>query len=157
MGLLGTGADLASDLLILAEILISVLVFLGVVLIRRRRRVGAHRKVMLTTLALNAFFLAGFLIQDAVRQSNVVERSAAPAAVFWPLLTVHLVIAVSALGVAVASWRIARRGMVTTETGIDLVPEVRRRHRRVSRYYPWLWGSTLATGLLLYYVLYVVY
>jgi len=158
VGLLRTGADIASDLLILSEIVISVLVFLGVWTIRRnRRKVGRHRGLMLWVLGLNAVFLAGFLIQDAIRSSNVVERSKAPLGVFVPLLSIHLMIAVSALSVAVVSWRIARKGLVRTATGWDLTPEIRIRHRRVSRYYPWLWGFTLGTGLLLYGVLYVVY
>lgn len=157
MGLLGTGAGIASDLLILSEIAISVLVLAGVLAIRRGRRVGRHRRLMLTTLALNAVFLTGFLVQDALRSSNVVQRSTAPPTVFWPLLSIHLVIAVSALATAVVAWRIARRGIVRTSAGIDLRPDVRARHTRVSRWYPWLWGSTLATGLLLYGVLYVAY
>ena len=159
MGVLGTAADLATDVLILAEIAISLLVLLGVLTIRRnRQRVGAHRAYMLWVLGLNAFFLAGFLVQDLVRSSNVVERSTAPAAVFWPLLGVHLAIAVSALGVAIASWLIARKGLLRRpDGGWDLAPDVRIRHRRVSRYYPWLWALTLATGLLLYGVLYIAY
>jgi uncharacterized membrane protein YozB (DUF420 family) len=158
VGVLGTGADIASDLLILSEIAISLLVLLGVWTIRRdRKKVGRHRGFMLWVLGLNALFLTGFLVQDAIRSSNVVERSSAPLGVFVPLLSVHLMIAVSALSVAVVSWRIARKGLVRTETGWDLTPEIRVRHRRVSRYYPWLWGLTLATGLLLYGVLYVVY
>lgn len=158
MAILGTDADLASDVLILAEIAISVLVLAGVVTIRRnRKRVRPHRAYMLWVLGLNAFFLAGFLIQDIARSSNVTERSTAPASVFWPLLAVHLAIAVSALGVAIASWLIARKGIVRTPEGMDLVPEVRARHRRVSRYYPWLWAMTLVTGLLLYGVLYILF
>lgn len=158
MGVLGTPADIATDLLILAEVLISALVLIGVVFIRKdRSRVGRHRAVMLWVLGLNAVFLAGFLIQDLVRQSSVIERSKAPAHVFWPLLGVHLVIAVSALGVAIASWIIARRGLRRTDAGWELPPAVRLRHRRVSRFYPWLWGFTLGTGLLLYGTLYWVY
>lgn len=164
--LLGTDANVFSDLLILAEILISVLVLVGFVVIRRARRgqrharVRAHRRVMLWTLGLNAFFLSGFLIQDAIRSQTVLSEERglrAPLIVFVPLLVVHLAIAVTALGVAFIAWRIARKGIVTKEDGIDLDPEVRRRHTRVSRYYPYLWAATLATGLLLYYVVYVVY
>lgn len=158
MALLGTHADVASDLLILSEIAISLLVLVGVLTIRRdRRRVRRHRGLMLWVLGLNAVFLLGFLVQDAVRSSNVVVRSRAPLGVFVPLLSVHLMVAVSALSVAVVSWRIARRGLVRTPQGYELLPEARLRHRRVSRYYPWLWGLTLGTGLLLYGVLYVVY
>lgn len=158
--LLGTDASVFSDLLILAEILISALVLTGFLLIKRGRRVSKHRLVMLWTLGLNAFFLVGFLVQDAIRSQTVLsgERGLrAPLSVFVPLLSIHLMIAVSAVSVAVVSWRIARRGIIQTPTGIDLVPDVRVRHRRVSKYYPYLWAATLATGLLLYYVIYVVY
>lgn len=157
MGLMGTAADLATDILILAEIAITVLVILGVRKVRRRRNVSAHRRLMLATLILNAVFLAGFLVADAIKSSNVVLRNPAPAYVFWPLLSIHLAIAVSALAVAVISWRIARAGIVETGAGIDLSPEAKVRHRRVSRHYPWLWYSTLVTGLMLYGVVYVVF
>ena len=90
-------------------------------------------------------------------EARLLSGLRAPLSVFVPLLTIHLIIAVTALGVAVASWLIARKGIVPTAMGIDLKPEVRVRHRRVSKYYPYLWASTLATGLLLYYVVYVVY
>ncbi len=159
MGILGTDADWASDVLILSEIVISLLVLIGVVFIRRdRRRVRRHRAVMLWVLALNAFFLSGFLVQDIVRQSSTIERSAFVQDkpwLFWSMLGVHLAIAISAIGVAIASWLIARKGVVQGEHGMELRPEVRSRHRRVSRYYPWLWASTLVTGLLLYSVLYL--
>jgi uncharacterized membrane protein YozB (DUF420 family) len=158
VGLLGTAADVATDLLLAGMVVISALVLAGVRLIRRdrRRNVRRHRSLMLWVLTLNGIFLSGFVVQDVARSSNVVLRSAAPPAVFWPLLAVHVAVAVSALGLAIASWRIARRGLVRgPEGGWDLTPDVRARHRRVSRYYPWLWGLTLATGLLLYAVLYV--
>lgn len=158
MAILGTGADLASDVLILSEIVISLLVFAGVLAIRRNRaRPARHRVYMLWVLGLNAFFLIGFLIQDALKAETVVQRSTAPLNVFVPLLVFHLMIAVSAMTVAVVSWRIAVKGLVRGPNGIDLTPEARVRHRRVSRFYPWLWAATLATGLLLYGVLYVVY
>lgn len=157
MGLLGTAADWATDVLILAEIVITVLVILGVRFIRRGRRVSTHRKIMLSTLILNAVFLAGFLVADAIKAETVLDRNPAPAYVFWPMLGVHLAIAVSALGVAIVSWRIARKGVIHTDHGMDLSPEVKVRHRRVSRHYPWLWYSTLATGLMLYGVVYLLY
>jgi len=160
MSILGTSADVASDLLILSEVVISLLVLLGVVQIRRDRRkaVGRHRAFMLWVLGLNAVFLAGFLVQDALKTETVLQRSTAPLGVFVTVLSVHLMIAVSALSVAIVSWRIAAKGAFRNADGHwDLTPDVRVRHRRVSRFYPWLWGMTLATGLVLYSVLYVLY
>lgn len=159
MALFGTDAGLPSDLLILGEIVITFLVYLGVRRIRRNE-VSAHRTLMLTTLGLNAFLLVTFLITDIVKATNTIERGlTAPLWVFIPLLAVHLTIAISALTVAIVSWRIARRGTVRDRHGIvvTVTPYIRARHRRISRYYPRLWYSTLATGLLLYVALYVLY
>ena len=159
MALFGTDAGLPTDLLILGEIVISVLVYLGVRRIRRNE-VHAHRTLMLTTLGLNAFLLVSFLITDVIKATNTIERGlTAPLWVFIPLLAVHLTIAVTALTIAILSWRIARQGTVRDGQGIviTVTPQVRERHRRVSRHYPRLWYATLATGLILYVVLYVLY
>lgn len=158
VGILGSGADLATDLLILAEIAISVLVLCGILLIRRGRRVSRHRLVMLSSLALNAVFLVAFLVQDILRASNVAERATSvPGIVFWPMLGVHLAIAVTALGVAIWAWRVAAPATVGSGTTLDLAPAARSRHRAIARYYPWLWAFTLVTGLLLYAIVYVAY
>jgi uncharacterized membrane protein YozB (DUF420 family) len=158
MGLFGTGADVWSDLLLLVEVAITAAVLVGIVLIRRGR-IKHHRLVMLSTLAVNAVFLIAFLIQDAVAASNTAARGiSAPGIVFWPTLVVHLAFAFTAFAIAVAAWRIARRGHSVTPEGRHVVDgQTRRRHRAIARYYPWLWGATLVTGLLLYNVVYVFY
>lgn len=158
MALFGTDADLASDVLVLVEILITAAVVAGVLLIRRGR-IKHHRLVMLSTLAANAVFLVGFLILDAVKATTTLERGVdAPAAVFWTTLGVHLAFAFTSFGIAVAAWRIARRGHAVQPDGTHTVAgDVRRKHRAIARYYPYLWGATLVTGLLLYNVVYVFY
>ena len=156
MGILGTDADIATDVLILGEIIITVLVVYGVRLIRRNH-VHRHRTVMLTGLAFNLVLLASFVVTDIIKFTNTVERGTdAPIWVFIPLLVIHVSIAIGALTLAIVSWRIARRGTVHDGHGrvVNLTPAVREAHRRVSRYYPTVWYATLATGLLLYAVLY---
>lgn len=153
MGILGTGADLASDVLILGEVVVSLLVWWGVRSIRHGRHVGRHRRLMLSVLLLNAILLASFLYVDVARSETVLARGRSTA--FYVALGIHLPIAVSALTIAVISWLIARKGIVPKGDTIDLEPSVRARHIRVSRWYPWLWGATLATGLLLYASIYV--
>lgn len=148
-----------TQVLLLGEMGITVLVYLGVRAIRQRR-VHSHRLLMLWSLGLNLLLLASFVVVDLARASNTVKRGAtAPLWVFFPLLLVHLTIAVSALTIAIISWRIARRGVLRDagDRVVDLEAEVRRRHRRVSRFYPNLWYATLATGLLLYFALYIAF
>jgi putative membrane protein len=159
VGFLGTGAGAASDVLILGEIVITVLVYLGVRKIRRNQ-VSGHRTIMLTSLALNLLLLASFLVVDIIKTSNTIERGLrAPLWVFIPLLVIHLSIAVTALTIAIRSWLIARTGVIRDGQGavVNVTPEVRAKHRRISRYYPRLWYSTLGTGLLLYLTIYVFY
>ena len=158
VGFLGTSADLWSDLLILVEVLITGAVWMGLRAIRANE-IRRHRSIMLFTLAANAAFLVAFLIQDAIALRTTLDRGVhAPGYVFWPVLAIHLAFAFSSFGVAVVGWRIARKGYSVTPEGRGHVePDVRKRHRGVARFYPWLWGATLVTGLLLYAVVYVFY
>ncbi|HLE46738.1 MAG TPA: DUF420 domain-containing protein [Candidatus Thermoplasmatota archaeon] len=159
MALFGTNAGLPTDILILGEIVITVLVYLGVRKIKKND-VNGHRTIMLTTLGLNAVLLVSFLITDIVKATNTIERGlTAPLWVFIPLLVVHLTIAITALTVAIVSWQIVRKGVVRDRDGhvLTVTGRVRAQHRRISRFYPNLWYSTLATGLILYVVLYLLY
>lgn len=143
--------------LLLGEIIITFLVVLGLRAIRKKQ-IHRHRLLMLWSLGLNLFALASFVVVDVIRASNTVERGlTAPLYVFLPLLTIHLTIAITALTIAVLSWRIARQGIQRDAEGrvVDVDPAIRAKHRRISRFYPRLWYATLATGLLLYAVLYI--
>ena len=156
MGLWTTVANAASSLLIAGELVITLLVFLGVRAIRRGRRVARHRALMLWSLGLNAVFLAAFLVSDVLKQQSVLTRGkVANPALFFTVLGIHLVIASSALAVAIVAWWRTRGHRIQTPQGdLDLEPAARARHRRISRWYPWLWGFTLATGLALFGVVY---
>ena len=146
-----------TQILLAGEILTTVLVFLGVRAIRRKD-VTRHRVLMLWSLALNLILLASFVVVDVIRTSTTLERGlTTPLYVFIPMLAIHLAIAISALTLAVWSWLIARKAVIRDAEGrvVDLPPEVRVRHRRVSKYFPNLWYATLATGLLLFAVLYI--
>jgi uncharacterized membrane protein YozB (DUF420 family) len=158
MGFLGTGASVWSDALLMVEGAITVGIVVGILLIRRGR-IKHHRAVMLGTLAVNAVFLVAFLVQDAVAATTTVERGlSAPMGVFVPVLVVHLAFAFSSFGVAIVAWRRAGTGHHVGADGVHTVTAAARRfHKRVARFYPWLWGATLVTGILLYNVVYVFY
>jgi putative membrane protein len=146
-----------TQVLLLGEIATTVLVFLGVRAIRAKA-VHRHRTLMLWSLGLNLGLLASFLVVDVIRASNTVQRGlTAPLYVFLPMLAIHLAIAISALTLAIWAWRIARTGVQRdgNDRVVDLHPEIRARHRKISKYYPALWYATLLTGLLLYAVLYI--
>jgi uncharacterized membrane protein YozB (DUF420 family) len=161
VGIFGTEAGIASDILIGGEVILTILVYLGVRSIRRDRagHVSNHRTLMLTVLAFNLVLLLFFVVMDLIKASNTVERGlTAPLWIFVPLLIIHLFIAISALTIAIRAWLIARKGVVRDGKGkvVSVTPDVRIAHRRISRYYPPMWYATLTTGLILYLVLYVV-
>ena len=146
-----------TQVLLVGEIATTVLVYLGVRAIRRNA-VHRHRLLMLWSLGLNLVLLASFLVVDAIRASNTIERGlTTPLYVFIPMLVIHLGIAITALTLAIMAWRIGRKGVIRDAENhvIDLAPEIRIKHRRIAKYYPSLWYATLATGLLLYAALYL--
>lgn len=161
MGLFGTDAGFASDILIGGEIILTVLVILGVRVIRKDRtaNVATHRRLMLTVLGFNLVLLVFFVIVDLIKASSTIERGTrAPLWVFVPLLLIHLAIAITSLVLAFRAWLSARRGVVRDGNGVvvNVTPDVRVAHRRIARYYPPMWYATLATGLVLYVTLYLV-
>jgi uncharacterized membrane protein YozB (DUF420 family) len=158
MALLGTSSDWATDILLIVELAISALILVGILKIRANR-VRHHRAIMLSTLAINAVFLVGFLVVDAIKATTTLDRGInAPPLVFWPTLGVHLALAFSSFTIAIIAWRVARKGYQRREDAEDHVAaDVRAAHRRIAIYYPWLWGGTLITGILLFNVVYVFY
>lgn len=146
-----------TQVLLLGEIATTVLVYLGVRAIRANA-VHRHRLLMLWSLGLNLVLLASFLVVDAIRASNTIERGlTTPLYVFIPMLVIHLSIAITALTLAIMAWRIGRKGVIRDANNrvTDLTPKIRLKHKRIAKFYPNLWYATLITGLLLYAALYL--
>jgi len=125
------------------NVLATVLLVVGYVLIRRGREV-AHRRTMLACFAVSVVFLASYLTYHV--NTAAVNRfpSYPPAAVRWTyyfILLTHVVLAAAVPVLAVA----------TIALGLS---DRRRMHVRVARWTLPIWLYVSITGVVVYVMLY---
>jgi uncharacterized membrane protein YozB (DUF420 family) len=118
----------------------ALLLLIGYVLIRRRR-ISAHRRVMLAALATSTVFLASYLAYHA-QVGSVRFRGTGPIrTVYFAVLLSHTVLAAA----------------IVPLVALTVVPALRARfdrHRRMARVTLPLWGYVSVTGVVVYWMLY---
>jgi uncharacterized membrane protein YozB (DUF420 family) len=118
----------------------ALLLLIGYVLIRRRR-ISAHRRVMLAALATSTAFLASYLAYHA-QVGSVRFRGTGPIrTVYFAVLLSHTVLAAA----------------IVPLVALTVAPALRARfdrHRRMARVTLPLWGYVSVTGVVVYWMLY---
>lgn len=120
--------------------MVALLLPLGVALIRRRR-VQAHRVVMVTAFALSALFLVSYVILHTVAGSTHFTATGWIRPVYFTILISHILLSVVVLPMAMTT---LHRGWVGR----------RRSHRQVARWAFPIWLYTAVSGVLVYLLLY---
>ncbi len=118
----------------------GVFLVVGYVLIRRRQ-VRWHHRSMTTATVFAALFLVVYVTRYALYQPRVFAGSGAERGVYLGILGTHTAIAIAVGPLALLTLRRALRG--------DF-----RRHRRIARVTLPLWLYVVATGWVIYWVLY---
>jgi uncharacterized membrane protein YozB (DUF420 family) len=127
------------------NLLATILLVVGYVLIRRRREV-AHRRVMLSCFAVSTLFLASYVTYHAAAGSKpfTTEAPAAVRAFYFAVLISHIVLAaavpVLAIWTIYLGWR-----------------DRRAAHRRLARWTFPIWLYVSVTGVIVYLMLYQLY
>ncbi len=110
----------------------------------RRGNVGAHRKLMLSALAVSGLFLVSYVIYHANYGSVRFQGQGTVRAVYFVILVTHVILAAAIVPLVFITVRRALRG--------DFA-----RHRRIARWtYP-LWLYVSVTGVIVYLMLYHLY
>ena len=121
----------------------ALLLATGYVLVRRRR-LEAHRRVMLAALACSTVFLTSYLVYHA-QVGSVRFRGTGPVRqVYLAILASHTVLAAAIVPLVL----------------VTLVRALGRRfdrHRRIARVTLPLWGYVSVTGVVVYWMLYRLY
>ena len=121
----------------------ALLLATGYVLVRRRR-LEAHRRVMLAALACSTVFLTSYLVYHA-QVGSVRFRGPGPVRqVYLAILASHTVLAAAIVPLVL----------------VTLVRALGRRfdrHRRIARITLPLWGYVSVTGVVVYWMLYRLY
>jgi putative membrane protein len=121
----------------------SVLLVIGRVLIARRR-IAAHRAVMLTAIGVSVLFLVGYITYHLSAPIFVFRGHGPIRPVYYVLLISHVLLAaVSIPLVLVTVWRGLHRDDV--------------RHRRWARWTWPVWMYVSVTGVVVYLMLYQIY
>ena len=123
--------------------LATILLIAGYICIRRRR-IAAHRAVMLAAFVTSVLFLASYLVYHAHTGSRPFPGRGAIRGVYFAILITHIVLAATIPPLAgVTLWR-AYRGRFD-------------RHVRVARWTLPLWLYVSITGIVVYVMLYRMY
>jgi putative membrane protein len=110
----------------------------------RRGNVSAHRKLMLSALAVSCLFLVSYVVYHAQHGSVRFQGQGAVRAVYFVILVTHVVLAAAIVPLVVVTLRRALLG--------DFA-----RHRRLARWtYP-IWLYVSVTGVIVYLMLYHLY
>ncbi len=118
----------------------AILLITGYTLIRKRR-VDAHKRVMLTAFGVSVAFLICYLVYHAQVGSVRYPKGGAIRIVYYTILITHTILAACVPVLAIITLRRALRG--------DFV-----RHRRIARWTLPIWLYVSVTGVVVYLMLY---
>jgi uncharacterized membrane protein YozB (DUF420 family) len=118
----------------------AILLVTGYTLIRKKR-IDAHKRVMLTAFGVSIAFLICYLVYHAQVGSVHYPKSGAIRIVYYTILITHTILAACVPVLAIITLRRALRG--------DFV-----RHRRIARWTLPIWLYVSVTGVVVYLMLY---
>jgi protein SCO1/2/putative membrane protein len=118
----------------------AVLLVTGYTLIRRRR-IQAHKRVMLTAFCVSIAFLICYIVYHAQVGSVHYPKTGAIRVVYYTILITHTLLAVTVPVLAVITLRRALRG--------DF-----QNHRKIARWTFPIWLYVSVTGVIVYLMLY---
>ena len=118
----------------------AVLLVIGYRFIRRKR-IQAHRRVMLTAFSVSVVFLISYLIHHALVGVVYDQHTGTRHWVYLTILTTHTILAVITPVLAIIT---LRRGLK-----MDV-----KRHRAVARWTFPIWMYVSVTGVVVYFMLY---
>jgi uncharacterized membrane protein YozB (DUF420 family) len=118
----------------------AVLVTIGWFLIKRRR-IAAHRRVMIAAAVVSTMFLTSYVIYHSKIGSKPFSGTGVMRTIYFSILIPHVTLAVVVLPMAIIT---LRRGLKRDD----------QRHRRLARWTFPLWLFVSVTGVLVYLMLY---
>ena len=118
----------------------AVLLVWGYTLIRRKR-IQAHRKVMITAFVTSCLFLVCYLVYHAQVGSVRFQKAGAIRTVYLSILATHTILAAAVPVLAIIT---LRRGLAARYD----------KHRRLARWTLPIWLYVSVTGVVVYVMLY---
>jgi putative membrane protein len=119
---------------------VLILAFLQI----KKRRIEAHRRLMLTAFALSVMFLISYVIYHAQAGSRPFPGTGLARIVYFSILIPHVVLAALVVPLAIVT---LRRGLVRDDQA----------HRKIARVTFPIWLFVSASGVVVYLMLYQLY
>lgn len=123
--------------------IVALLLVAGLLLVKRGRR-EAHKRVMTAALMLSVVFLASYVVYHYGYGSTKFTGTGIARPIYFALLLSHTILAVVNLPFVIVTVARAWRGDFAA-------------HRKIARYTWYMWFYVAATGPLVYLMLYQVY
>jgi uncharacterized membrane protein YozB (DUF420 family) len=119
----------------------SAVLLVWAYLLIRRKRIDAHRRVMLAAFATSCLFLVCYLVYHAQVGTVRFQRTGTIRAVYLSILATHTVLAAAVPFLAIVT---LRRGLAARYD----------KHRRIARWTLPIWLYVSVTGVVVYWMLY---
>ncbi|GAB4278983.1 MAG: hypothetical protein Kow0056_11780 [Coriobacteriia bacterium] len=157
-GFMGTRATLLSDVSLILETLIVVMIVAGYFQARKHKGWN-HHYVMLATVLVDVAFLVVYMGRRLLEPTVLFpEHSTFYYAVYLPVVMIHSIISSVAfvLGLILV-WRgIMRKAKTSKPKTYALLAEYRPKHKRLGLIALWSYLVSGLTGIAVYYMLYVM-
>ncbi len=154
MGFLGTRASNFSDVSLVLEFMVTGAFFLGFYF-ARKRNISAHYRTMVTAFILDSSFLVSYMIKSLIEgKTEFTGPVFIKNYVYLPVVIFHSAISIVVL--ALAAYMVYHGFRNTTKSNGRKMVRDREKHHRLGKLTIITWLLSFGTGVVIYYLLYVV-
>ncbi len=154
MGFFGTRAGNFSDISLILEFLVTSAFLLGFYF-ARKRDISAHYKTMVSALILDSSFMVSYMVKSLIEgRTEFTGPEFVRMYIYLPTVIFHSIISIVVLAMAVYMVYHGFRNTAKAD-GRKMVRE-KKKHHRIGKLTIITWLLSFASGLAIYYLLYVV-
>ncbi len=153
MGFFGTRAGNFSDISLVLEFLVTF-AFLSGFYFAKRKQISFHYKTMVSALLLDSSFMVSYMVKSLIEgRTEFKGPEMIKMYIYLPTVIFHSIISIVVLALAIY---MVYHGFRNTEktNGRKMFKE-KKRHHRLGKLTIITWMFSFATGLAIYYLLYV--
>ncbi len=153
MGFFGTRASYFSDLSLILEFLVTSAFLLGYYF-ARKRSINAHYRTMVSALILDTSFMVSYMVKSLIEgRTEFKGPEYIKAYIYLPTVIFHSIISIVVL--AMALYMVYHGFRNTTKTNGRRMIRSKERHHRLGKATIITWLLSFASGIAIYYMLYV--
>ncbi len=153
MGIFGTRASYFSDVSLILEFLVTTAFILGFYF-ARKRNIPAHYKTMVSALVLDSSFMVSYMVKSLIEgRTEFKGPETIKLYVYLPTVIFHSIISIVVL--VMAGYMVYHGFRNTVKSNGRRMVKNRERHHRLGKLTIIVWLMSFASGIVIYYMLYV--